>query len=94
MIAVIFFADNMASAFTPRAQSYFSARHKPILWIILDQGNDCAVRSADAYPICAIEATDSSVLQSSHDRFRPYFSKISAIFAKSSFASLKIGSMQ
>ena len=33
MIAVIFFADNMASAFTPRAQSYFSARRKPILWI-------------------------------------------------------------
>ena len=36
----------------------------------------------------------SSVFQSSHDRFRPHFSKISTIFAKSSFASLKIGSIQ
>ena len=36
----------------------------------------------------------SSVFQSSHARFRPHFSKISTIFAKSSFASLKIGSIQ
>ena len=36
----------------------------------------------------------SSVFQSSHDRFRSHFFKMSTIFAKSSFASLKIGSIQ
>ena len=36
----------------------------------------------------------SSVFQSSHDRFRPHFFKKSTIFSKSSFASLKIGSIQ
>ena len=35
-----------------------------------------------------------SVFQSSHDRFRSHFFKMSTIFAKSSFASLKIGSIQ
>ena len=36
----------------------------------------------------------SSVFQSSHDRFQSHFFKMSTIFAKSSFASLKIGSIQ
>ena len=36
----------------------------------------------------------SSVFQSSHDRFRSHFFKMSTIFEKSSFASLKIGSIQ
>jgi len=36
----------------------------------------------------------SSMFQSSHDRFRPHFFKMSTIFAKSSFASLKIGNIQ
>ena len=36
----------------------------------------------------------SSVFQSSHDLFRSHFFKMSTIFAKSSFASLKIGSIQ
>ena len=35
-----------------------------------------------------------SVFQSSHDRLRSHFFKMSTIFAKSSFASLKIGSIQ
>ena len=63
-------------------------------------GDHAVVKTVSArLSVCAANGFFSihvfpSVFQSSHDRFRPHFFKMSTIFAKSSFASLKIGSMQ
>ena len=63
-------------------------------------GDHAVIKAAFAcQSVCAANGLFSfhglpSVFQSSHDRFRSHFFKMSTIFAKSSFASLKIGSIQ
>ena len=61
-MAVILFAGDMVSTFTPRPQSHFAAgASHVILRIVTNHRNDRAVRSAGTRPVRAVKAGGSHI---------------------------------